>query len=246
MAKDEKHHRIELSDTSDVDIADTALQVGINLIPVVGGTFGAAAAMVTKQVVKQRTEKFFHSVVDKLEELGIRVEHLEELQETFASRIQQGILAAQHTHQQDKLEALRNGVVNCLLSTAPEGTLQQIFISLVDELSDLHLRLVVFLVEPTRFGMDPDDMHYLYGVNPRNPSATQDILERNVAPGVRRDLRNLCFEDLVRRGLAEYSTGTERFGGAVIPHISTIGLDFYHFITPQKSCSDADDRSRKL
>ena len=56
--------------------------------------------MVTKQVVKQRTERFFQSVVDKLEELGIRVEHLEQLQETFASRIQQGILAAQHTHQQ--------------------------------------------------------------------------------------------------------------------------------------------------
>jgi hypothetical protein len=100
---DERHQRIDLPDTSDVDIVDTALQVGINLIPVVGGTFGAAAAMVTKQVVKQRTQKFFHLVVDKLEELGIRVEHLEQLQGTFASRIQQGILAAQHTHQEDKL-----------------------------------------------------------------------------------------------------------------------------------------------
>jgi hypothetical protein len=85
-------------------------------------------------------------------------------------------------------------VVNCVLPTAPEETLQQIFISLVDELSDLHLRLVVFLVDPTRFGIDPEDMHYLHGVNPRNPSATQDILERNVVPGVRRDMRNLCFE----------------------------------------------------
>ena len=112
---------------SDVDIVYTALQVGINLIPVVGGTFGAAAAMVTKQVVKQRTERFFQSVVDRLEELGIRVEHLEQLQETFASRIQQRILAAQRTHQQDKLEALRNAVVNCVLPTAPEETLQQFF-----------------------------------------------------------------------------------------------------------------------
>lgn len=99
-------------------------------------------------------------------------------------------------------------------------------------------------MEPIRFGTDPDDVHFLHGVNPRNPSATQDILERNVAPGVRRDLRNLCFEDLVRRGLAEYSTGTERFGGAVIPKISTIGLDFYHFITLPKSSSDSQDQSR--
>jgi hypothetical protein len=241
---DERRQHIDLPDTSVTDMVNTALQVGINLIPVVGGTFGAAAAMVTKQVVKQRTEKFFQAVVDKLEELGVQVEQLEQMQETFASRIQQGILAAQHTQQQDKLEALRNAVVNCILPTAPEETLQQIFISLVDELTDLHMRLVVFLVEPTRFGMDPDDMHYLHGVNPRNPSATLDILERHVAPGVRRDLRNLCFEDLVRRGLAEYSTGTERFGGAVIPHISTIGLDFYHFITLEKSSSDSEDQPR--
>jgi hypothetical protein len=117
-------------------------------------------------------------------------------------------------------------------------------VNFIDELTDLHLRLVVFLVEPTRFGMDPEDMHYLHGVNPRNPSAAQDILERNVVPGVRRDLRNLCFEDLVRRGLAEYRTGTERFGGAVIPHISTIGLDFYHFITLEKSSSDSEDQPR--
>ena len=124
---DQKRDRIELPDTANADMVDTALQVGLNLIPVVGGTFGAAAAMLTKQVVKQRTKKFFQSVVDKLEELGIRVDQLEQLQETFASRLQQGILAAQHTHQQDKLEALRNGVVNCLLPTAPEETLQQIF-----------------------------------------------------------------------------------------------------------------------
>jgi hypothetical protein len=241
---DQKRDRIELPDTANADMVDTALQVGLNLIPVVGGTFGAAAAMLTKQVVKQRTKKFFQSVVDKLEELGIRVDQLEQLQETFASRLQQGILAAQHTHQQDKLEALRNGVVNCLLPTAPEETLQQIFISLVDELTDLHLRLVVFLVQPTRFGMDPEDMHYLHGVNPRNPSATRDILERNVAPGVRRDLVNLCFEDLVRRGLAEYSTGTERFGEAVIPHISTIGLDFYRFITLEERSSASEEQAR--
>ena len=99
LAMNESRHRIELPDTSDVDMDDTALQGGINLIPVVGGTFGAAAAMVTKQAVKQRTEKFFHSVVDMLEELGIRVEHLEKLQDTFSSRLKQGILASQHTHQ---------------------------------------------------------------------------------------------------------------------------------------------------
>ena len=234
---DERRHRIELPDTAEVDMVDTALQVGLNLIPVVGGTVAAAAALMTKQVVKQRTEIFFQSVVDKLEELGIRVDQLEQLQETFASRIQQGILAAQHTNQQDKLEALRNAVVNCVLPTAPEETLQQIFISLVDELSDLHLRLVVFLVEPTRFGMDPDDVQYLHGLNPRNPRATWDILEQNVAPRMRRDLVNLCFEDLVRHGLAENNTGTERFGGAGIPRINTIGLDFYHFITLEKSNS---------
>jgi hypothetical protein len=115
-----------------------------------------------------------------------------------------------------------------------------------DELSDLHLhlRLVVFLVEPTRFGVDPEDVHHLHGVNPRNPSATWDILEHNVAPGVRRDLVNLCFEDLVRRGLAEYNTGTERFAGAVIPHISTIGVDFYRFITLEKTSSDSEGRPR--
>ena len=55
---------------------------------------------------------------------------------------------------------------------------------------------------------------------------------------------NLCFEDLVRRGLAEYTTGAERFGGAVIPHISTIGMDFYGFIILEKTSSDSEGQSR--
>jgi len=36
---DERRHHLELPDTADVDLLDTALQAGINLIPVVGGTF---------------------------------------------------------------------------------------------------------------------------------------------------------------------------------------------------------------
>lgn len=59
---------------------------------------------------------------------------------------------------------------------------------------------------------------------------TRDTLERKVAAGVRRDLINLRSEDLVCRGLAEYSTGSAHCGGDVIPHISTVGLDVYRFI----------------
>jgi hypothetical protein len=119
--------------------------------------------------------------------------------------------------------------VNTLLPSAPGEDLQHIFVGLLDELSQLHLRLFGFLIDPVSFGMTPEDAEHLHGINPDNPRAAWDAIEHHVAPGVRRDLIQLCLNDLERRGLAEYRNQMNQFGGAVLPWPTTIGVEFYDF-----------------
>jgi hypothetical protein len=56
--------------------------------------------------------------------------------EAFISAFAQATQAALKTHQQDKLEALKNAVVNVALGSEPDADRQQQFLSLVDRFKD--------------------------------------------------------------------------------------------------------------
>jgi hypothetical protein len=57
---------------------------------------------------------------------------------------------ALRNHQEEKLEALKNVVVNSVLPSSVDDDLKLMFIDLVDELKVLHLRLLRMLYEPER------------------------------------------------------------------------------------------------
>lgn len=71
--------------------------------------------------------------------------------EAFFSAFAQATQAALRTHQQEKLAALKNAVINAALGHEPDADRQQQFVALVDRFADKHLVLLHFFKDPARF-----------------------------------------------------------------------------------------------
>src|SRR5687768_10072182 len=54
---------------------------------------------------------------------------------------------ARRTHQEEKLNVLRNAVLNVALATAPEDSLQMIFLDIIDVTTPEHWRILEFLLD---------------------------------------------------------------------------------------------------
>src|SRR5206468_713468 len=68
----------------------------------------------------------------------------------FTSTFIHATLIAMRTHQEEKLEALRNAVINSALPKAPEDDLQLMFLNLIDQFGEWHIRLLKFYSNPAK------------------------------------------------------------------------------------------------
>ena len=72
--------------------------------------------------------------------------------EPFISAFAQATQAALKTHDAEKLEALRNAVLNVALAKAPSEDKQLLFVNFVDRFGRLHLRLLAFSEDTEKHG----------------------------------------------------------------------------------------------
>ena len=101
----------------------------------------------------RRMSAWFDDVAEAITELQDRSDDwppLEDLadNDAFVDAVVAATRAAQGTAHQDKLQALRNGVLNSLGPNAPTADEQARFFRLVDQLTPSHLRLLTFLHDP--------------------------------------------------------------------------------------------------
>jgi hypothetical protein len=71
--------------------------------------------------------------------------------ESFLTVVLQATSIALRNHQKEKLEALRNAIINSVLPSSANDDIKLIFIDLVDQLKVPHLRLLRMLYEPGRY-----------------------------------------------------------------------------------------------
>jgi hypothetical protein len=69
----------------------------------------------------------------------------------FLSAFAQAAQAALKSHQKEKLDALRNAVLNVAIGKEPDGNRQQYFLALVDRFSETHLQVIKLLNDPARY-----------------------------------------------------------------------------------------------
>lgn len=127
-----------------------ALQVGAEAagtslgVPLVGGAlFGA----VFTPPFQKRVTRSIELIIEAIDELRIRGVDVEALSrnEQFIDSMLKIYQVANFNSAQEKREALRNAVLNCGLPDAPDATRQHLFVSLIDNLSPAHLRLLAKL-----------------------------------------------------------------------------------------------------
>ncbi len=138
--------------------ADIALGTGraaLAAIPFVGGSITEVLALVLAPAISRRRDTWLKELADALDELerrveGFRVENLAQ-HEAFVSATIQAIRAAISTHQQEKLEALRNAVLNVALSKTVDEEKQIFFLNLIETFSATHLQILRLFANPGTF-----------------------------------------------------------------------------------------------
>lgn len=151
----------DLPGRSKAEIGAAIVRAGISSIPVAGGAAAELFDLVIGPSLERRKEDWFNYLADVVDELRERLEGFDprdlDGNEQFVSAVLAASTVAVKSHQQEKLEMLRNALVNSVLPGAPDEHEQLTFLRLIDELTPLHVRMLAVLADPQGwFARHPD------------------------------------------------------------------------------------------
>lgn len=173
------------------DSAHALAKAGLSLIPVVGGPAVELFQLVVQSPLDRRRSEWMAQVGERLQILEQEGLNLQKLQdnEQFITAVMRASAAAIKTHKEEKLVALRNAVLHVAVGQGPEETVQHMLLSLIDEFSEMHLRVLAFAHAPRPTGSI-------------SHSGLGAVLENNI-PTLRgqQDLYDQLWKDLYLRGL---------------------------------------------
>lgn len=133
------------------DLLHAIAKAGLSLIPGVGAAGTLLMEVFGPPVERRRLEwaKTVAAVLDDLQQnRGVTVEQLQN-NETFIDAVIQASQAAARTSQGEKRAALRAAILNAGLPSAPDDSLQQMFIHYVDVFTVWHLKLLQLFRNPS-------------------------------------------------------------------------------------------------
>jgi hypothetical protein len=134
-----------------------------------------------------------------------------------------------HTAQEEKLAALKNAALHVALGDGPDQTLQDILVSLVDDLTVLHIRLLTILTDPSQYDALPmDELHRL---KPEWGSIPM-LIARYIPDFSRGELLELCLTDLINKELLAVPSADRDLRWSVAPRPWQLAHDFMAFINP--------------
>lgn len=134
-----------------VDTALTCLRAAVSAVPYVGSPAVELMSLLITPPIEKRRNEWMEEVADKLcqlqQEEKLRVEDLPS-NDTFIDTVLHATQAAVRTSSECKRTALRNAVLNSALPNAPDETKRQLFVRLVDDCTEWHLRILDLLHDP--------------------------------------------------------------------------------------------------
>jgi hypothetical protein len=133
------------------DVVQTVVKAGLSTIPVVGGPVAELFQLVIVPPLQKRQLEWMEDIAERVAKLeakkGISIDELRD-NPAFVDAVLAAGQAAVRTSSREKREALRNAVVNSVLRNAPPPDMQQLYLSILDNLSPWHLRLLVLFRDP--------------------------------------------------------------------------------------------------
>lgn len=218
---------------SRADLVHTSVRALVGMIP----TLGSVAAEVFNQVVlppiEARRERWREMVGGKLQELedAGRVDVQELAQdEVFITTLLHASQTAVRNHQKEKIEALKNAVINATQPNPPDESVQLMFINLIDEFTVWHLRILKVFQNPPAWFEENNRPLPNFAVN---STLWQLLLEAYPELAHQEALVKIILDDLTSTGL--FGGGSLRgmlsANGAFQKRTTDLGNRFLSFIT---------------
>jgi hypothetical protein len=133
------------------DHAHIALKTALSAVPMVGSPAAELFAAIIAPPLARRRDEWLQSLADGLAALREQIDAESLAQnEAFISATMQASRAAIQTHQKEKLDALRNAVLNVAAGRAPEEDEQAMFLWYIETLTTWHIRVLKFFDSPLR------------------------------------------------------------------------------------------------
>ena len=221
-----------------LDHGFTVAKAIVSVLPFGGPLVELFGAYLTPTYIRRR-DWWLQADADDVATLCAKVEGLspESLfkNEAFSSAFLQASRIAIQTHQKEKLDALRNALLNIALGRAPDEDLQAVFLSYVEVLTPTHIRLLKFFEAPSAVGADP-----LARIDFTTVTLGQLLEETYPELRGREEFWGLIMEDLTRRGLVDPVDTTVRYSddNRVEPILNSIGSQFLAFIRTPPELGD--------
>lgn len=213
------------------EVTEAAVSSAAGMVPVVGSPLAVAFAMAMGWSYNERMRAWLDELAAAVTELQDRTDGLtfEDLAQNpvFTDAVINATRAAQATHLAEKLDALRNAVVNSLRPDAPTADEQARFIRLVEQFTPGHLRLLTFLNDPAKAFTDvgrPSPTPMMGG----RGNLLEDAMPEFAG---RRDWYDLLARDIDAASLAQTNLHATMSGSGLLASATTdLGKRFLQFI----------------
>ena len=125
----------ELPQPSLGDYVHLALRTGIAGLPVVGGPALEVFNQLIAPPIQRRRDEWLKGVMERLSALEqdncLKIDDLAS-NDVFVSTITQATTIALRNHRKEKLDALRNAVLNTAIGRSPDDSKRELFLNFVD------------------------------------------------------------------------------------------------------------------
>lgn len=213
------------------DVAHLVARAVIGSVPVFGAAGLELFNAVIEPPVSRRRDEWLSALAEQVARLEkmvdeFKVENLKD-DEVFVTAVLHATAAALRTHQQEKLDALRNAVLNVALHTSPDEDMQLMFLGFIDKFTPWHIRVLMHFHENPPDWMLGNDPAYLAKAFPGLLQQTDDDLSGRV------EFFMQIVHDLESSGLLDTQSPPRATSGRGNPtgKSTELGAQFLQFIT---------------
>ena len=206
----------------------------LGIVPGAGPFLAEFLEIVVKPPYQKRMEEWMGIVSEDIKRLEEKINNfnLEDLKENdvFISTLFHTTRVVINNHQREKIEALRNAVLNSASSTPIEEDLQLMFLNFIDVFTTWHLKILKFLDSPEKW-VDKFDVIY---PNWSEASPLNILFKAFPQLDDKRYFFNQVISDLISKGLL-YKENINKImkkpAFLKTSHTTDFGRQFIQFIT---------------
>lgn len=219
-------------DNSDEDVMHTAIKAGLSCIPIVGGGISEIFGKVVVSPIDKRKDEWLIRIYDSLQELQRKVNdfQMESLSENelFISIMARASQIAIMNHQEEKLKALNNAIVNTALNINIEENEQMMFLNMIDTFTPWHLKLIYYFDNPEKRFLDHNII---------KPNTMMGCIEDGLYkfyPNLKNkdEFVNILIKELYNNGILNVQSidATMTTGGMFASRLTDYGKRFLNYI----------------